>query len=134
VEDDANIRFLLQAAAIRSGRFEPIKSAGDGQSALEILQGHEDGELPALIVTDLSMPRMSGLELLRSVKRDARLRSIPVAIVTSSDIPNDRDTALGAGACTFVPKPHGVEALTRVLVTIVDSCGERAAAATATSV
>lgn len=126
VEDDANIRFLLQTAAQRSGRFEPIRSAGDGQSALDILQTGDASDLPALIVTDLSMPRMTGLELVRSVKNDARLRNIPIAVVTSSDIPNDRDMALSAGACSFVHKPYGVEALMRVLVEILDSCGERA--------
>jgi CheY-like chemotaxis protein len=128
VEDDANIRFLLETAAQRSDRFEAITATVDGQAALDLLRASDASSLPSLIVSDLSMPRMTGLELLRRVKSDRRMRTIPVAIITSSDAPKDRDLALGAGACSFVHKPCGVDALTRALVTIVDSCGEAAGA------
>lgn len=128
VEDDANIRMLLENAATRSGLFEPIATACDGQMAWEALTAAEASSLPALIVTDLSMPRMTGLELVRAVKSDERMRGIPVAIVTSSDVPNDRELALSAGAFAFVAKPFGLEALTRTLVAIRESCGETVAA------
>ncbi len=103
VEDDPNIRFLLEAAAHRCGSFEPITSAADGQAALEQLQSADSSALPALIVTDLSMPRLTGLELVRAVKSDERTRNIPIAIITSSDAPQHRDLVLAAGACSFVP-------------------------------
>lgn len=130
VEDDANLRYLLETAARRAGLFEPVISAKDGQAALEILQASAGTELPAMIVTDLSMPRMTGLELLRALKSDLRTRSIPVAIITSSDLPNDRDLALEAGACSFVHKPYGLDALARALVAIRECCGEAAGTAT----
>lgn len=131
VEDDANVRFLLEAAARRAQVFDPIVVVNDGKAALERLQSTEGPDLPGLIATDLSMPRMTGLELLKAVKGDERLRHIPVAIITSSDLPHDRELALGAGACSFVHKPYGVDALVRALLGIRESCGETAGTANA---
>jgi CheY-like chemotaxis protein len=96
-----------------------------------MLRASESSDLPAMIVTDLSMPRMTGLELLRALKSDARTRSIPVAVITSSNVPNDRELALQAGACSFVHKPFGIDALTRILIEIRESCGELAAPSSA---
>ena len=128
VEDDTNIRYFLEAAALRAELFDPIRTATDGQAALEFLRASDGSDLPAMVITDLSMPRMTGLELLRALKNDARLRHMPVAVITSSDIPNDRELALKAGACSFVHKPFGIDALTRVLIEIRESCGEIAGA------
>src|SRR4051812_17252312 len=100
VEDDPNTRFLLQVAAEQSGLYGPITVAPDGRAALELLESRDVTGLPGLISSDLSMPRMTGLELLRTLKANPVLRSIPVAIVTSSDVPNDREIALLAGACS----------------------------------
>ena len=128
VEDDANVRVLLEAAAQRSQLFEPIMQAADGQAAFEMLHLLSTAELPGLIVSDLSMPRMSGLELLRSIKADERLRHINVGIITSSDVPNDRELAMAGGACSFVHKPHGLETLVRALISIHASCAANAGA------
>lgn len=124
VEDDANIRFLLETAAHRSGLFDPVLSADNGQSAWDALTAADSAQLPDLIVSDLKMPHMTGLELARAVKHDERMRNIPFAIITSSDTSNDRDHALAAGVCSFMSKPFGIDALMRALVGIRDSCGE----------
>jgi CheY-like chemotaxis protein len=119
-EDDHNLRYLMEAAARHAGGFDPILTAADGQAALEVIR---NGTVhPDLIVTDLSMPRMTGIELIRALKQDPATRSIPVAVVTSSDIVNDREDALIAGAQSFWPKPHGFEALIALLKGIRDSC------------
>src|SRR5688572_27307076 len=94
VEDDATIRFLLQTAAHRSDYFDPVVTAPDGQAALEMLQANAPGNLPAVVLTDLSMPRMTGHELLRAIKADPVLRMLPVAVITSSDLPEDRELAV----------------------------------------
>jgi CheY-like chemotaxis protein len=131
VEDDDKIRFLLETAAQRSGRFGPITSASDGQDALLELKSRETSRLPAWIITDLSMPRLNGLELLQAVKSEPRLRHINVAIITSSDGADDRALALAGGACAFVAKPFGLQALVRALVGVLDSCSEEAQASIA---
>ena len=119
-EDDQNLRYLMEAAARHAGGFDPILTAADGQAALDAVR--KSGAHPDLIVTDLSMPRMTGIELIRALKRDAATRGIPVAVVTSSDIANDREDALAAGAQSFWAKPHGFDALIALLNSIRDSC------------
>lgn len=117
-EDDKKLRYLMEAAAVHAGGFGPIVGAADGQAALETVRS---GSTPDLIVTDLAMPRMTGIELIRALKQDPATRSIPIAMVTSSDIPNDREDALAAGAFKFLPKPHGFDALVAMLADIRES-------------
>lgn len=124
VEDDANIRYLLEMAALHAGVFLPLAALDDGKTAIDWLQARDSQDLPDFILTDLSMPRMTGLELLRAVKADPKLRDIPVAIITSSNIPNDRDDAFAAGACGFVEKPHGLDALTKALLELRNGCAD----------
>lgn len=105
VEDDdldvMNVhRALGQAAEIAS-----ITVCRDGVEALQLLAR---GELPLerlVIVADLRMPRMSGLELLRQVRSDAQLRKLPVVVLTTSDDPQDRDAAFTLGAAGYFVKP-----------------------------
>ena len=123
-EDDPNIRYLVQVAAERTGYFSSIRAVTDGEAALAAVQRAAGGEHPDLIVTDLSMPRMSGIDLIRALKSDGSTRHIPIAVITSSDLPHDREDALAAGACMFEPKPHGLEALVRLLRQIRQHCAE----------
>lgn len=115
VEDDANLRYLLETAAAQAGGFNVVAALPDGQVALDWVKDRASHELPDLVLTDLSMPRLTGLELLQAIKADERLRAIPVAVITSSNGPHDRSDALAAGACDFIEKPHGLAALTAVL-------------------
>ncbi|MEY4938870.1 MAG: hypothetical protein RIQ93_605 [Verrucomicrobiota bacterium] len=118
VDDEASLRFLIAAAAERSGLFRPIATAVDGRAAYDWLVKCEAAEAPDLVVTDLSMPHMSGLELVRAMKNDLAMRDIPVAMMTSSDVPNDREDALAAGVCAFVTKPSRFDELVRALASI----------------
>jgi CheY-like chemotaxis protein len=124
VEDDERMRVLAEVAARRAGVFSSITLVADGQVALDWLRERQAGDLPGLIVSDLSMPRLDGLELIRAVKGNPATRQIPVAIITSSDQPNDRAVALAAGACRFEAKPLGLDALAELLRTLHQTCGE----------
>jgi CheY-like chemotaxis protein len=105
VEDDdldvMNVhRALAQAADVAS-----ITVARDGLEALRLLRA---GELPMdrlVTVIDLRMPRMSGLDLLREIRNDARLKRTPVVVLTTSDDPQDRDAAFSLGASGYFVKP-----------------------------
>lgn len=123
VEDDANFRYLIEAAAARSGVFDPITTFGDGRAALEAIQRASPAGLPSLVVSDLCMPRMTGLELIHALKADPHTRHIPIAILTSSDTPQDREDAMQAGAFAFSPKPYGFDALMLLLMDLGASCG-----------
>lgn len=127
-EDDPQTRFLVETAAERAGVFDPIVTVADGEAALLAVRREAPNRTPGLIVSDLSMPRMTGLELIRALKSDPVTRFIPIAIITSSDLPYDRDDALAAGACAFEPKPYGLEALTQLLLSLRRTCCETTAA------
>jgi CheY-like chemotaxis protein len=126
-EDDPHIRYFMEAAAERTGFFGPISSFSNGEAAWQAIQSTPSGELPQFVISDLSMPRMSGLDLIRALKSDERTRGIPIAIVTSSDQPSDRADALIAGASAFEQKPQGLEALTQLLASLRHSCCEATA-------
>src|SRR5689334_5630851 len=107
VEDDERIRVLVAAAAERSGNFDEVRGVADGQAAMEQIWAAVRGEgvPPDIVLTDLCMPRMDGLGLTRELKRHPETRDIPVAMMTSSNRPNDRQDALAAGCCAFFEKP-----------------------------
>ena len=83
VEDD---RFLRRGCEVsRRQRGFTVLTAPDGEAALEIIRT----ELPALVLLDLLMPRMSGLELLRRLRSDERTRALPVLVLSNSSREGD---------------------------------------------
>ena len=78
---------------------------GDNLEALKLLRA---GELPMerlVVLADLRMPRMSGLDLLKELRTDPRLKRIPTVMLTTSDDPHDRDAAFCLGAAGYFVKP-----------------------------
>lgn len=105
VEDDdldvMNVhRALGQAAEVAS-----ITVCRDGVEALKLLRAGELSLERLVIIADLRMPRMSGLELLRELRADPQLRRNPVVVLTTSDDPVDRDAAFRLGAAGYFVKP-----------------------------
>jgi CheY-like chemotaxis protein len=123
-DDDPHLRLFIEAAAERSGCFGVITTVSDGEAALQLVRHAAPGHAPDMIVSDLSMPRMTGIDLIRALKADPATRTIPVAIITSSDLPNDREEALAAGACAFESKPMRIDDLTALLRTLRHHCCE----------
>lgn len=126
VEDDPHLRTLLTAAAERSGRFGSVQTAADGQEAIDRLTHGASAASPSLpdfILTDLSMPRMDGVQLIHALKRLPRLRDIPIAVMTSSNRPNDREDATAAGCCAFFNKPARLEEMATLVGSLPRICG-----------
>jgi two-component system response regulator len=109
VEDDADHVFLVRRAlADLAGTEVTVEVAGDGEQAAERLAGRSwfgAGGRPQLVLLDLKMPRMDGLELLRRIRADEATATLPVVVLTSSERPEDREAAVAAGATWFVCKP-----------------------------
>jgi len=84
-----------------------VALARDGVEAIELLAG----ERPALLLTDIEMPRMDGFELLRAVRADPRLAGLPVAMITSRVATKHREHAQALGADDYLPKPFGEDEL-----------------------
>jgi two-component system response regulator len=109
VEDDADHVFLVRRAlADLPGTEVTVEVAGDGEQAAERLARRSwfgTGGRPQLVLLDLKMPRMDGLELLRRIRADETTAELPVVVLTSSERPEDREAAVAAGATWFVCKP-----------------------------
>lgn len=118
-EDNPDHRFLMVRALRQAGGpTVAVDEVPDGEQALDFLYQrgeYEDRERPHLIVLDLRMPRVSGFEVLARVKADAVLRSIPVVVLSSSDLPEDIAQAYGLGTNSFVTKPAGPAVLDSLL-------------------
>jgi CheY-like chemotaxis protein len=108
VEDDADHVFLVRRAlADVPGTEVTVEVAGDGERALERLARSRFGPdgRPQLVLLDLKMPRLDGLEVLRRIRADEATAPLPVVVLTSSERPEDREAAVAAGATWFVCKP-----------------------------
>ena len=120
VEDSANdIELALEALGEESFADDVIV-LNDGQQALDFLHragphtGRDPGD-PILIVLDLKLPRIDGLEVLRRVKSDPRLKHIPIVMLTSSREESDLRVSYGLGANAYVVKPVGFEEYAQAL-------------------
>jgi len=101
IDDEANLRRTLTAVLQRRGF--TIYSAADGESGLYLFR-HEK---PDLVLTDLSMPGMSGLELLKRIK--AERPAVPVLMMTAYGSIESAVEAMKAGAADYVTKPFAME-------------------------
>lgn len=86
--------------------------AHDGLEALQCLGAHADIDL---ILLDINMPRMSGLEFLQQVKQDATFKSVPVVIISTEGKEEDTIRGLEAGAVAYIKKPFGNQELLEVI-------------------
>jgi CheY-like chemotaxis protein len=120
VEDDPVDVGNLRRAFSRSGIANPILTAGNGEEALALLRGEggRPGFRPGVILLDLSMPLMGGLEFLREVKADPAVRHIPVVVLTASRGESDLLEAYELGAAGYVVKPLDFDAFVRAVSTV----------------
>jgi len=91
----------------------------EGSEMLQYLSGADLEEI-AVVIIDLNMPKMSGIELLKIFQNDTRLHNMPVLVFSSSDDPNDMQNCYNHGASGYVVKPTGLEELEKTMRQIVD--------------
>lgn len=92
----------------------------DGREGLAKLAEHPDANL---ILLDINMPHMNGLEFLRELRQDAAFATIPVVIVSTEGKDEDTQRALEAGATTYLTKPFQAEDLNQVVGTLLEGVG-----------
>jgi CheY-like chemotaxis protein len=111
VEDNCSDEILILRSLKKVNLANQVDVARDGQQALDYLfrvgeyVDREGMELPTVILLDVSLPRVSGLEVLERLRADPRTRLVPVVILTSSDEERDRVRSYEGGANSFVRKP-----------------------------
>jgi two-component system chemotaxis response regulator CheY len=117
VDDSAAIRKILQRVLRQTGMaIKTIHEAGDGQEALEILKAHS----PALVLTDINMPKMDGLQFLAAVKASERWRDIPVVMITTEGGEAKVGEAVKLGAAGYVRKPFTADQIKEKLAGILE--------------
>lgn len=106
VEDNPVDLDLTQRAFNRRRFGNPVQVARDGEEALAYIERWEAGDpLPAVILLDIKLPKVNGLEVLRRIKAHERFRTIPVVMLTSSGENVDLRTAYELGANSYIVKP-----------------------------
>ena len=111
VEDNAQDELLILRALQRAHLANKVDVVRDGQQALDYLfcagefALRPNTELPAVVMLDIGLPRLSGLEVLQRLRLDPRTRLLPVVVLTSSDEDRDRLQSYRDGANSFVRKP-----------------------------
>lgn len=120
VEDNADDVELMLRAMKRNGITNRVVALRDGVQALDYLHGrgeYRDSpvERPEVVLLDLKLPRVSGLEVLADVKADSDLKVLPVVVLTSSTDERDVRRAYELGANSYLCKPDDFAGLLRLM-------------------
>ena len=107
-EDSEDDRALAFRAMRKCGIPVAVQVATDGQRALTLLSDPR-AVVPALVVLDVKMPRLSGIDVLGAIRDEARFDQVPVVMMTSSDEPTDIEVCRRLGADAYVRKPVDFE-------------------------
>ncbi len=103
IDDDPNCVELMQRAIGKLGRPLDVRAVTDGELALQFLAARE--RPPRLIVLDLKIPKVNGLQILAQLRAAEKTRTVPVIVFTSSQEPRDVTLSYQAGANSYVIKP-----------------------------
>jgi len=117
VEDD-NVDAMTVKRALKDLKItNELVRKGNGEEALEYLRnnGHKK---PCVILLDLDMPKMGGLELLEILKTDSDLRTIPVVVLTTSENEEDRIKSFGFSAAGYMVKPASYDKFVETIRTV----------------
>jgi CheY-like chemotaxis protein len=109
-EDDDGHASLVQRNLERAGLFNGIQRLLDGQETLDFCRGEgvyagRSIKQPALLLLDIKMPRVDGIEVLRQLKSDPRTALIPVIMLTTTDDPREIQRCYGLGCSVYIVKP-----------------------------
>ena len=113
VDDFATMRKIVRNILKQIG-FEDITEAEDGSVALRLIKS----ELVGLVVSDWNMPNMSGLDLLKEIRKNPQTASLPVLMVTAEGLKENVMEAVKAGVNNYVVKPFNAEVLQEKIETI----------------
>lgn len=117
VEDDRVDVMAVKRSVKELKIANPLVTASNGEEALAYL-GDEQNPLPAIILLDINMPKMNGIEFLRIAKQDDRLKRLPVIVLTTSKEDQDRFDTFNLGASGYMLKPVDYAQFVEIIRTI----------------
>lgn len=109
-EDDDGHARLIEKNLSRAGLHNPIERFSNGQQILDFLfqrsaDRQRSPETPYLLLLDIRMPQVDGVEVLRQIKADPELRKMPVIMLTTTDDPREVERCHALGCSTYIVKP-----------------------------
>lgn len=110
IVDDDDSHLKIEILALEEGQYD-IRTAHDAKEALHILENFT----PRLILMDILLPGMNGLELTRELKEDPKYKNIPIIAITAYGMTGDKEVALDAGCSGYITKPIDVERFSQVI-------------------
>ncbi|MCP4288360.1 MAG: response regulator [Gammaproteobacteria bacterium] len=122
IEDDRVDVMTVQRAFKKNQVNNPLYVARTGVDALSMLKGNGQQKIdpqPGLILLDLNLPRMSGIEFLEKIHNDPELQSIRIIVLTSSNEPRDRDAAFKYDVDDYIVKPQSFDEFNQVIATVL---------------
>jgi len=109
VDDDLEDHLILKEYFVEAGLANNVSFKENGEEALSYLQGLSPKGLPHLIILDLNMPMMNGIQTLTQLKEDSLLKQISVVICTTSNSETEREQCMALGASDYIVKPFTSE-------------------------
>lgn len=118
VEDDELDVMNVQRAFKKNNIVNPLHTAGNGLEALEILRSDRMPRDRRLILLDLNMPRMGGIEFLKELRADPELKATTVVVLTTSDEERDKVKAYDLNVAGYILKPVTLAAFIEIMATL----------------
>ena len=125
VEDDRVDIMTVKRAMQKNAITNPVHVARTGVEALGMLRGDGVPKIepkPSLILLDLNLPKMGGIEFLKELRADPDLQDMPVIVLTSSNEPRDRAAAFEYEVEDYFVKPHSFDEFTKAIAIILAHC------------
>ena len=126
VEDEENDVFFMRSAWKKAGLLNLLNVVMDGEQALEYLSGQgafanrEQYPLPALVLLDLKLPKISGLDVLKWIRQQPAIHTLPVIVLSSSNKLQDVCTAYEFRANAYLVKPAHMQNLFEMVASLKD--------------
>jgi two-component system response regulator len=126
VEDNSDDVFFTLRALEEVIAENSVKVFRDGSEALDFLLAkgphlaHSSAGLPHLVLLDMNLPRLNGIEVLKRLRMEERTRNVPVVVFTTSKQEADVSACYACGANSFVTKPIGSDEFARTVITVAN--------------
>jgi CheY-like chemotaxis protein len=119
IEDDSIDAMAIKRALVHTGEDVQLIHLDNGEEGLTYLRG-EGNEMPFMIMLDLNMPRMNGLEFLEEIKKDQTLCRIPVVVLTTSTESCDIDETFSHSVAGYMVKPIDFDKMIKIVHIVND--------------
>ncbi|MBU0695058.1 MAG: response regulator [Bacteroidetes bacterium] len=125
-DDDPDDRLIIKEAFEENHYNNPISFFEDGEKVLIKFKENSnlnDFDFPSLLILDLNMPKVNGLELLTLLKKNEKTKHIPVIILTTSKSKSDKQKLIDIGADDYITKPYSFDSMIEITKNLIEKYG-----------